>query len=149
MSSSMPRTTPACTRSWASWRGASNGPVAYTSAPSAVTPIGAGRLRRRLAPFDERHQILADAYDIRSHRHVAAPHTDADRPVRIDDQRRRPGDQRDDDPSLGEVAATGGVHEEAAVECCHQRYRLRRLDRRRVEVRPTARTLRAGVEQRR
>src|SRR5665647_1355574 len=37
-SSSMPRTTPARTRSWASWRGVSNGPVAYTSAPSAVTP---------------------------------------------------------------------------------------------------------------
>src|ERR1700680_2729782 len=38
MSSSMPRTTPAWTRSWASWRGGSDGPVAYTSAPSTVTP---------------------------------------------------------------------------------------------------------------
>ena len=172
MSSSMPRTTPACTSSCANWSGSRAGPATYTSAPPGVTPtperhwfsipapeqddtphvaaphepVRVRGLRRRLAAFHERDEVLAHCDDVRGHRDVAAPGAHGDRTVGTDHERGGPVHERVDRAALGDVAALGVLHEEATVERGDQRRRLRRLDRRGEHVRAATGALRARIE---
>ena len=85
--------------------------------------------RDGLSVVDQQVEVLPDSNHVRGHGRVPAPLADRCRTVLVNDKRRGPDAQGEDQFPFGEVAAVGRGELEPAIECRHQRSRRRGLDR--------------------